>query len=193
MLRGPQIEDEAKQYKKALKKNTDRAVVGQMDDSSTKMWLSPIWSPNATVLVPLSYNIHFFWRSACSSNLKITTYLHTMRWVSAVSVVTGQQAGWFGVQIHAEARDFSLLQSVKTGSGAHHPLFIGYKVSSLDVKWEGCEIDLSHQCSVKVKNEWNYISTSPIRLHGINRDNFTLTCASDYMVSHPKGQWSLPH
>ena len=37
MLRGPQIEDEAKQYKKALKKNTDRAVVGQMDDSSTKM------------------------------------------------------------------------------------------------------------------------------------------------------------
>ena len=38
---------------------------------------------------------------------------------SVVSIVTGQWAGQFGVQIQVGARDFSHLQNIQTGPGAH--------------------------------------------------------------------------
>jgi len=41
------------------------------------------------------------------------------------------------------------------------------------VKWPGCEDHHSPPCSVEVKNEWICTSTSPVCLHGMQRDNFT--------------------
>jgi len=35
------------------------------------------------------------------------------------------------------------------------------------VEREGREADHSPQSSADVKNEWNYASTSPLRLHGV--------------------------
>jgi hypothetical protein len=33
-------------------------------------------------------------------------------------------------------------------------------------------VDYSHPSTTKVKNKWNYTSTPPICLHGMDRDNF---------------------
>ena len=46
------------------------------------------------------------------------------------------------------------------------------------VKWPGCEDHHSPPCSVEVKNEWICTSTSPVCLHGMQRDNFTFTFLS---------------
>jgi uncharacterized membrane protein len=35
------------------------------------------------------------------------------------------------------------------------------------------EADHSHRSSAKFKNVWNYTSIFPIRLHGVDTDNFT--------------------
>jgi hypothetical protein len=35
------------------------------------------------------------------------------------------------------------------------------------------KISHSSPYSAEVKNKWRYVSTAPIRLHGIGRDNFT--------------------
>jgi hypothetical protein len=39
----------------------------------------------------------------------------------------------------------------------------------------GRELKHSTSCSAEVKNAWSYTSTPPVCLHGIDRDNFTLT------------------
>jgi len=46
------------------------------------------------------------------------------------------------------------------------------------VKWPGSEDRHSPPCSVEVKNEWICTSTSPVCLHGMQRDNFTSTFLS---------------
>jgi hypothetical protein len=38
---------------------------------------------------------------------------------------------------------------------------------SLGVKWPGCEADHSPLSNDEVNNMWSYISTPPIRLHGV--------------------------
>jgi hypothetical protein len=62
----------------------------------------------------------------------------------------------------AEAKDFSLLQSVQTGWlwGPPSLLFNGYKGSFQEVKQTEYEVDHLPLPSVKVKNEWHYTSTS---------------------------------
>jgi hypothetical protein len=37
----------------------------------------------------------------------------------------------------------------------------------------GTEVNHSSPSSAKVKNEWNNISTPPVRLHGVDRETFT--------------------
>jgi hypothetical protein len=37
------------------------------------------------------------------------------------------------------------------------------------------DIDLSPPSSAKVKNEWSCITTTPVCLQGVDRDNFTFT------------------
>ena len=41
------------------------------------------------------------------------------------------------------------------------------------VRGLGCEIDGCHPSSPEIKNEWSCSSTHPIRLNGVERDNFT--------------------
>jgi hypothetical protein len=38
---------------------------------------------------------------------------------------------------------------------------------SVGVKWPECEADHSPTSSAKIKNEWSYTSTPPIRVHGV--------------------------
>jgi hypothetical protein len=83
---------------------------------------------------------------------------------SLVRTVTGLQAGLSGVRIPVEARDFCLLQNVKT-----HPFEWVAGSPSLEVNRQGREADHSPLSSAKVNNEWSYTST-PVYLHGVDRD-----------------------
>jgi len=52
-------------------------------------------------------------------------------------------------------------------------LFNRYLGSFPDTQQLGCEVNNSPPSSVEVKNEWSYTSAAPIRLHGMNTENFT--------------------
>jgi len=49
------------------------------------------------------------------------------------------------------------------------------EILSPGVKRQGREVDPSPPSSDEVKKEWSYTSTPPIRLHGLDRDNFTFS------------------
>ena len=51
-------------------------------------------------------------------------------------------------------------------------LFNGYRDSVPGVKQPARDVDSSHPSSTQVKNEWNYATTSLIRLRGMKRENF---------------------
>jgi len=53
------------------------------------------------------------------------------------------------------------------------PLSLRYKASYPRVKQLGHEVYHSSPTSVKVKNEWSCISTTPIYLHSVEREIFT--------------------
>lgn len=66
-----------------------------------------------------------------------------------------------------------LLQNVKIGSGAYSAY---YSVGTRS-KVVGAWVDYSPPSSAKVKNEWSYIPTPPIRHHDMHRENIvTLHC-----------------
>ena len=98
------------------------------------------------------------------------TYYRTPK--SLLIIVTRLGVGQFGIRILAAARDFSVLQIVHTVSGTHITSHVketgAFPQSSV---WDH-DPEISPPSSVKVKNEWSYISAPPIRLHGLNRDNF---------------------
>ena len=37
----------------------------------------------------------------------------------------------------------------------------------------GLKVEQSPECNIKVKNEWRYISSTPIRLLGVHKSSFT--------------------
>ena len=60
-------------------------------------------------------------------------------------------------------------------------------------KRPGREVNHSPPSSDEVKNEWSYVSTPPIRLHGVDRENVPLKkkikpdAASDIrQITHPR-------
>jgi hypothetical protein len=55
-------------------------------------------------------------------------------------------------------------------SGPPNFLFGGYPGSFPGIKRPRCNCNLLPLSSTKVKNEWNYNSASPLRLHGVDRD-----------------------
>jgi hypothetical protein len=55
--------------------------------------------------------------------------------------------------------------------------------SFLGVKQQGHEVDHLPSLGAKVKQEWSYITTSPVGLNGTDRGNFTFTCMTDYIES----------
>jgi hypothetical protein len=73
----------------------------------------------------------------------------------------------YGVRFSARARDFSLLRSVKTGSGAHPASYPkGTGALSPGVKRAGRETDYSFPSSADVKNG-RAIPPLPIHQHGM--------------------------
>jgi len=52
-------------------------------------------------------------------------------------------------------------------------LFNGNQRPFLGVSRPGPEFDHLSPPSAEAKNEWNYSSTPPLRLHGVDRENFT--------------------
>jgi hypothetical protein len=52
-------------------------------------------------------------------------------------------------------------------------LFKWYRGSLTGVTWPRCEVGHALAPSAKVKNEQSYTSPPPIRLNGMDRDNFT--------------------
>jgi hypothetical protein len=71
-------------------------------------------------------------------------------------------------------RYFSL-QNVQTDSRAHPDFYsMCRKVLFPGVKRLGSEADHSLACRAEVKNKWGYTSTPLIRLHSVERENFSL-------------------
>ena len=64
----------------------------------------------------------------------------------------------FGFNIY---ENFFLPQNVQTGSGVH------------PASYSNGEVNHSPPTSAKVKNEWSYTSTSPIWVHGMDKENFS--------------------
>jgi hypothetical protein len=76
----------------------------------------------------------------------------------------------------ARGHRFSLLQN-RPGRlwGPASPLSSSYRVPSPELKLPGSEIDQSPPSIAEV-NEWSYTSAPPIRLQGVDRNNFTFIC-----------------
>ena len=79
-----------------------------------------------------------------------------------MGIVTRLLAGWSGFRIPIAARDFSPLQNVQTGSGAHPaPFLMTTGVLPREKKRSGHKINLSPPSSAEVTNQWSYTSTPP--------------------------------
>jgi len=63
-------------------------------------------------------------------------------------------------------RIFSHRHRVQTATGDHTHLPVP-EILTPRLKRSGLEADHSPPSSAEVKNAWSYISTSPIRLHGV--------------------------
>jgi hypothetical protein len=88
---------------------------------------------------------------------------------SSVGIVLGYGLDDRGsrVRFPAGGGNFSLLNRVQNGSGAHPASYpMGTRSSFLGVKRPGREADNSPPSSAEA-NEWIYTSTPPIRLHGV--------------------------
>jgi hypothetical protein len=74
----------------------------------------------------------------------------------------------------ARDKNFSFLQNIQTGSGAHPASnSMGNIVYSPKGKVASCEVDRSPPSSAEVMSEWSYTSAPPLCLHGVDRDNLT--------------------
>ena len=74
---------------------------------------------------------------------------------------------WSGVRMSLETIGFS---------SPKHPrslIFIGYSGSFPEAKRPDRDVEHSHPTSTEVMNEWSATCTNPIRLHGLDRADFT--------------------
>jgi hypothetical protein len=89
---------------------------------------------------------------------------------SLVIMETRLWAGQSKVWIPAGERDFSVLQNVQTGSGAH-PTSCSLDTRVLSQGKElGCDVYYISPSSAKVNNDWCHTSTPPVCLHGADWD-----------------------
>jgi hypothetical protein len=88
-------------------------------------------------------------------------------WVQVTTAVTQsvQRLGYevngpgFRVRVPAKARDFSLLQNVKTGSGSHTAsCSMGKGVRSWGLKGPGRDVNQAPLSSAQLKCDWSYTS-----------------------------------
>jgi hypothetical protein len=86
-----------------------------------------------------------------------------------VSVVTQVWAEQSRVGVLVGANDYSPLQNLSTGSGAH-PASSG--CGTRGVNHPGCKVNLSYLL-LRLRMSRGYTSTPPIYFHDVNRKNFT--------------------
>jgi len=98
--------------------------------------------------------------------------------------VTRLWTGQSRVRIVVAARDFSLLQNVQTGCGAHK---VSYSLHTGVLSWQysgwGMKFT-THQCGAEVKNEWSCTST-PLCPNGMDSETcmyFFLLCVGAVIV-----------
>ena len=91
-----------------------------------------------------------------------------------ISFSTGLRPGPSGVQIPAEAGDFSPKRPNQLW-GPPSPLFSAYRGSFPGVKRPEREGDHLPPSNAEVQREWSYTSAPPIRLCGVDRDYFAFT------------------
>jgi hypothetical protein len=92
---------------------------------------------------------------------------------SVVSTVTRLRAGRSGARIPVRVRDFSLLQNVQTVSGIQAPIPVG--TGGLSLGWS-CQVMklTTHVHVVPRLKTSRAIILLTTRLHGVNRENFTI-------------------
>ena len=100
---------------------------------------------------------------------------------TVVSTVTRLGAGWSGVWLPADARQFSLFPYVQTYSGAHPASYSRHSAVSLPVGElvVACSWQLI-PTSAKVKKEYSCTLVTPACLHYKHKDNFRHTVADMY-------------
>jgi hypothetical protein len=98
--------------------------------------------------------------------------------LSAVGIAPQVRAARSGVLIQAGTRDFSLLQTVQTSSGANsasssmHTGVLSLWCSRQGMIWTSLS-------SAEFKNEYTHTCSPPVGFHGFDRDNFTSSCLGD--------------
>ena len=87
-------------------------------------------------------------------------------------VVLQTPTGWtVEARIQEKARGFLFSKTVQISSQVHPVTYTMRARFFPKQKRKEPEGDLSHPCSAKVKNEWNYVSTPPVSLHGVEGDS----------------------
>jgi hypothetical protein len=85
------------------------------------------------------------------------------------------RAGLSGFRVLVGARDFSLLQSIQTGSKFYLASYwVNIGVTSQGLKWLGREFNYSSLCIAAVKKEWTYTSAPSLYRHDMGRETFLL-------------------
>jgi len=76
--------------------------------------------------------------------------------------------GRYSNPITLGAKDFSFLQTVQIGPGAHTVSYsVGHRRSFLAVKWTWRDIDHSPQSRAEIRNKWSHASATPICIRGV--------------------------
>jgi hypothetical protein len=101
-------------------------------------------------------------------------------WDCVVGTATTRWAGWTGLQILIETKDFLFSKMSDWLWGPPTLLFSGYQRSFLGLELQGYGIDHSPPSGTQVKNEWSYTSTPSIYFHGVGRDKFPFYCLTKY-------------
>ena len=75
-----------------------------------------------------------------------------------------------GVRVPTNERDFYLLQNAQTDYGAYQA---SYSAGIVFIPRPKHEVNHSLSFNARDKNKWSYTSSSPLHLHGIDRESFT--------------------
>jgi hypothetical protein len=82
---------------------------------------------------------------------------------SEVGVASKLRIGRPGIGIPERAKDFSVLQNVHTGFGAHAT----FSSMGTGIKWLRSDVDYSWPPTAEFENVWGYTFNSPMCFHGL--------------------------
>jgi hypothetical protein len=120
-------------------------------------------------------------------NEYLNFYMFYSLWnrVSVVGTETKLWLGRSGCRIVADARDLLISKRSTYRHWRQHSLiFNGCQGSFPGVKWPGRQADHSPPSSDEDRNWWSYTSDPSIRLHGVDRDEFTFLYICSFVVQY---------